>query len=455
MIIAKWLLGALLVAGLAYSYDNRDFVVDAYEIDDSDDFVVEERPVADISDYIDLSKIRTIDYESADYIVRDTRRVALPIPTAGVETITEPKVQGGTGSVAGTVTFEGEPVPGAEVQVERIVGDLSSSITTTANAAGDFTVGTLLGGRYRIRAYLPPSLSMRNAEVLFLPDNGQAKDLQLSLSNESSSKFTGRFVGDVARVGVNYTVAVEFRSAQVNDEGIIEDGPVPNELVAITVRKPLTVNGSILQTSDATGIARFTVRCSKEGNGRITITSRNTDQNVTVPPCTVPPAPEPEPVPVGGSFGQGSQIVAPKGTYQGRPAPQRTNNSGQRTTTTQASGNGNGNGRQQGSTTTAGQSPTTGATPSSTTGNQGSSTTQGRTAETRSTQNFAPRSFRFQSDFNTAFAGSSICVLQYQLWQGDEWGPVFTHAGGAVVVFNRIARVQPSGGTPCEYVRVA
>ena len=96
---------------------------------------------------------------------------------------------------------------------------------------------------------------------------------------------------------MNYTVIVDFRRAEVNAEGIIEDAPVPGQLVAISVRQPLRVNGSILTTSDASGVARFTVRCSETGNGRITITSQNTEKNVPVPACTDPPPPPPEPTP--------------------------------------------------------------------------------------------------------------------------------------------------------------
>ncbi len=455
-----------MVAGLAYAYENRDFIIDAYDVEEqTQPLVVEDRPVADISDYIDLSKIRTLDYRASDFVIQDTRRVDLPIPTRTAIAAPEPKVQGGTGAISGRVTFDGEPVPQADVQVERIIGDVSSSINVKADAGGRFRAPQLLGGRYRVRAFLPPSLSMRNAEVLFLPENGQAEGLELSLSNESSSKFSGRFQGDVARVGSNHTVIIEFRNAQVNSEGIIEDGPVPNELVAITVREPLVVNGSILTTSNANGVARFVVSCSAEGNGRITITSRNQDQNVPVPPCTLPPRPQPQPIPIGDSFSQPNETVAPRGTFQARPAPQNNGGNGNNGGNNNGGGNGNNNGgngnnnggnnsgRGQGTTTT-GQSPTS-TNPGSSSTNPGPTSTEARTAESRAPQGFAPRSFRFQPNLASVFAGSAVCAIEYQLWDGQQWGPVFAHNGGTPVVFNSIARVLPSNGIPCEYVRVA
>jgi hypothetical protein len=79
----------------------------------------------------------------------------------------------GTATIAGSVQGPSGPVPGATVRIERLVAGREVRTDVLTGPDGRFTVGGLPGGRYRVRAFLAPSLAQLEPEIRFLADGKQ------------------------------------------------------------------------------------------------------------------------------------------------------------------------------------------------------------------------------------------------------------------------------------------
>src|SRR2546423_902477 len=76
----------------------------------------------------------------------------------------------GGATINGTVAGPDGAVGGATVHVERLVGDGMAAQDFPSNADGTFKIPTVLGGRYRVRAYVPDPFNLAQAtpELFFL-----------------------------------------------------------------------------------------------------------------------------------------------------------------------------------------------------------------------------------------------------------------------------------------------
>src|SRR5437899_8320268 len=69
----------------------------------------------------------------------------------------------GGATLNGSVAGPDGAVGGATIHVERLVGDAVASQDFPSNPDGTFTIPTLLGGRYRVRAYVPDPYNLAQA----------------------------------------------------------------------------------------------------------------------------------------------------------------------------------------------------------------------------------------------------------------------------------------------------
>lgn len=152
----------------------------------------------------------------------DTSGIAL----AGVSGQTSTTfVDRGTASITGTVAGPDGLIVGATVRIERLVAGREIRTDLTTGDDGRFLLENIPGGRYRVRAFLPPSLAQVVPEVSFLTDEEQhAFDLVLE-------RFSGVFVqADVApeppllRQPVNLVASVANRTVDAN--GVVRATPV-------------------------------------------------------------------------------------------------------------------------------------------------------------------------------------------------------------------------------------
>jgi len=149
--------------------------------------------------------------------VVDRSGVALPV-VAG-ET-TSSVVRAGEARIVGTVVGPGGPVPGAVVRLERLTTAGEVRTEVVADAEGRFAVDGVPGGRYRVRAFLPPSLAQTSPEVRFLAD-GEEHRFDLSVEEHGGVRVLTDVAPDVPTLGDPVNLVVRVVDRQVDGDGIV------------------------------------------------------------------------------------------------------------------------------------------------------------------------------------------------------------------------------------------
>ena len=240
----------------------------------------------------------------------DYSRIALEAVPG--ETTVPPPLAVGRSVLRGTVSGPDGPVPGAIVRADRIVAGGTQRSDVVTGADGTFTLGSVPGGRFRVRAFLAPTLAMTDAEVFFLTD-GETKDLRLQVD---------QFVGAIVRasttpsapiVGQAVNLAVRIADRTVDADGIVRETPRPGETVRVAAagwtsldQRPTTTTSSTLipepdrqpadegqpvMVTDGNGVAVFHFRCDRVTavSASATVGADGQVYPLDVPPCAPVP----------------------------------------------------------------------------------------------------------------------------------------------------------------------
>lgn len=207
----------------------------------------------------------------------------------GATTTTVPPIGPGAASIVGSVLGPNGPVGGATVEADRVVGNSISSTKVTTAADGSFLIGSILGGRYRVRAWQSPTMALTQPEIFFL---GATESHQLALHLDA---FTGPDVSTsvnpkVLVVGQIANLAVEVSNPSVDADGVVRDQPQAGVQVTLTDGNAWTVySGNPLMTG-ADGQALFQISCSSPGSNPLSVQiGSSAPQPITVPDCVQPP----------------------------------------------------------------------------------------------------------------------------------------------------------------------
>ncbi len=255
----------------------------------------------------------------ADFQLPDTRFVSL-LPVSGRPLPSPPiPVTGGHATVSGVVTGPAGPVGGATVRIERWVGTASGSINVSTDGGGRFAAGNLLGGHYKVRAWLQPSLTTFKAATGFVADNGR---LTANVSMEQHDAYVVQLAARTGAITVGQPFAVVTLVTQetVDPNGIVLPVPVPNNSVSLSVDGGMVIAGANPATTDAGGTATWTLTCQAPGGYSATVSSPNGSRSLALPACTAPtttvPPPTVLPLPIGQSFTVPAAGPYPAGTYK-------------------------------------------------------------------------------------------------------------------------------------------
>lgn len=217
------------------------------------------------------------------------------IALAGVPGVTTSTiVERGTARIGGAVQGPDGLVPGATVRIERLVADREVRTDVVTGPDGRYLLEGVPGGRYRIRAFLAPTLAQVQPEVRFLED-GEDHAVDLTVEAFGGVSVLADVAPDPPLVdgAVNLVTVVLNRS--VDADGVVRSVPVPGisvELAGLgrwstrtTPTTPTTTGGSGITTSttrptttttsrppaslpartDSDGRARFELRCDVPG----------------------------------------------------------------------------------------------------------------------------------------------------------------------------------------------
>jgi len=235
---------------------------------------------------------------------------AAPVPIA---------VRGGHATVEGSATGPSGPAGGATVRIERWVGSAHGSIDVVADGAGHFRAGGLLGGHYSVRAWLQPDLSTFSAATGYVVDGGV---FDAAVSMQKSDATTVQVAASTGAVvqGVPFSVLVLVTKQQVDDNGVVQTGPVSGIAVDLAVDGGLDRTGKSPLKTAADGLVSWTVTCNDAGSRSVTATTKDGAGSLQfgcqasgTPP---PTGPKVQNFPVGSTFTVPDPGVYPAGVYE-------------------------------------------------------------------------------------------------------------------------------------------
>lgn len=187
----------------------------------------------------------------------------------------------GTASLVGAVQGPDGLVAGATVRIERLVAGQVIRTDIVSGPDGRYALAGVPGGRYRVRAFLAPSLAQVTPEVQFLTD-GAEHTIDLTMKRMSGLVVRADAAPEppLLRRPVNVVALVANRT--VGTDGIVRSTPV----VGITVdllglgRWVLRDDGSSTEgddTSTTTGVTFEPTTTTTVHSGRSSSVSARTD----------------------------------------------------------------------------------------------------------------------------------------------------------------------------------
>lgn len=138
----------------------------------------------------------------------------------------------GTARLHGSVTGPAGPVAGATVRIERSIGGEIQSFDAVTDPLGQWDAQGIGGGRYRVRAFLPPTLTQRTAEV-FLLGAGEERQLALVLDEFGEPSIAFGIAPEPAQLDQQVNVVVQVTGRFVDADGFVTNQPLVNGLVEV------------------------------------------------------------------------------------------------------------------------------------------------------------------------------------------------------------------------------
>jgi hypothetical protein len=197
--------------------------------------------------------------------VVDLSNVSLaPVPGETTTTVAER----GRLRVTGVVRGPAGPLPGATVRFERFVGEEVRRIDVVADGSGTYRLRRVPGGRYRIRAFLPPTHVQLDPIIRFL-EEGTPHVLDLDLRSLGQVEVRTDVAPPTPVVGQPVNVAVLVGVTAVDGDGVVRTDPAPGirvELANVVRWQPPSGPGDIVEVTDGSGSIVFRLECVEPGD---------------------------------------------------------------------------------------------------------------------------------------------------------------------------------------------
>lgn len=210
---------------------------------------------------------------------------------AGETTLTTPAMGPGGATLNGTVLGPAGPVAGATVEVVRFVQDEYRTVDLTSKPDGSWSLPKILGGRYRVRAWLPPTLDMVSPQIIYLSDS-QRTSLTLTLTQYSGTNISVAINPPTPYVNQPLNLIVEVTNPTVGGDGVITNPPVTGASVSLVNGPDWNVMFGNPLTTNTNGQALFQVSCTVPGDDPLSAQVGSSNPvSLQLPPCSEPPPP--------------------------------------------------------------------------------------------------------------------------------------------------------------------
>ncbi len=216
---------------------------------------------------------------------------AQPLSAVGGST-TVPGVglKGGSSTIRGKVTINGAAASGATVRIDRFVGDKSAGADLKTNEAGEYSLGGIPGGRYRVRAFRKPDATLTTPQVIFL-SAGESRSLDIPLSRYNSGFVVSSAIApNPPRVGETANIAVSITNQGVDDSGVARSSGQNGVTLTLITQSGRTIISANPTTTSGRGVATWTIRCEGLGDQGLSIgLPDGSTAPVNVAACQLPP----------------------------------------------------------------------------------------------------------------------------------------------------------------------
>lgn len=260
------------------------------------------------------------------FVLPDTRAVVLP-PVLGRpkpepdRTVPVLPMRGGKATLRGTVFGPDGPVGGAVVRLERFVGEDFGREDLSTNADGEWQASGMIGGRYRIRAWVRPDLATIEPQAVFVSNEEGDATVDLTVERFDGEQIQGALEVATPAVGEVHPLRVLVSRIEVTEDGIVGGVGIEGREVELRLLGGIRVVGQPKGTTDGEGYVVFSVVCTVVGVHGVTVASGELTADVELPDCaegvfdpSVLP-PEVSDFPVGSTFDVPSAGPYPAGTY--------------------------------------------------------------------------------------------------------------------------------------------
>jgi len=201
--------------------------------------------------------------------IPDTRSVVLQ-KVPGKQSGPQLGVRGGQATISGGVTGPDGAVAGASVLIERFVGTLSTSVTVTTDDAGHFSIDSVLGGRYRVRAWLQPSLATLEPPTAFVADGGHL-NFDISVERYDAMRLQVMAGAATMRIGDPAPVDALLVQESVDSQGIIRSVGVSGVAITLSSKSAVMIGTPNPSTTGPGGRSQWQVTC--QGTGTVSVTA--------------------------------------------------------------------------------------------------------------------------------------------------------------------------------------
>lgn len=141
-------------------------------------------------------------------------------------------VERGHASLLGSVQGPGGLIVGATVRIERLVAGREIRTDVLTGPDGRFLLDGVPGGRYRVRAFLAPSLAQIAPEVRFLSD-GKEHSFDLVVEQQSGLVVRADVAPEPPLLGEAVNLVASVANRTVGADGVVRSTPVVGATVEL------------------------------------------------------------------------------------------------------------------------------------------------------------------------------------------------------------------------------
>jgi hypothetical protein len=176
----------------------------------------------------------------------------------------------GHANLSGTVAGPSGPTGGATVEIQRLVGDTNATARVAAGPDGRWSLPSVLGGRYRVRAWRAPDETMASPAIFFL-GGSESRAVNLTLQTFSGPVVTSAVAPNPPVFSQPANLVVDLSNRTVDAAGVGRANPTAGASVQLTGTGNWQLASPNPTTTDGGGQATWQLTCQASGTQPLSV----------------------------------------------------------------------------------------------------------------------------------------------------------------------------------------